>query len=222
MFATMGADIGDERAMTVTRQKDGDPRMIDLPEPSRDDTTPSHPLHHPAARRRGQRTLRRWTALGIAGVLGLTAVTAGLAFEVSSSQQSKQDAAAAKIRAQYAQRTAAYDASLAAAQRQARAVARTLAHHRAVLAARLRAREQQLAALQAAAAARAASASAHPVYVATRSGGGTTTSSARTASGRTTATTAAQPTAPAVTPSVAAPTRSGEDGGRGTATSGGS
>lgn len=140
--------------------------MIDLPRPPREEPNPESSLHHPAARRRGQRSLRRWTGIGIAGVVGLTAVTAGLAYQVSSSQESAQTAAANQVRSAYRQRIAAEDANLATVRGQARRLARTLAHEHALLVARQRARQQQLAALQAAqVAARAQAAASRPVYV---------------------------------------------------------
>ncbi len=137
--------------------------MIDLPDPNLEGPSRQRPPHNPAAREQGHRTLRRWSGVGLAGILGLTAVSAGLAYEVTSSQESARNAVVNQAKAAYQRRLAAEDANLATVRRESRVLARTLAHQHALLAARLRARQQALAAL-AAAQARSQAAATAPVY----------------------------------------------------------
>jgi hypothetical protein len=122
------------------------------------------PRHSPARRTSGRRALRRWTLLGLAGVAGLTAVAAGLAYDVTSTQEAARAKVVDQARAAYQRRLAAEDANLATVRSESRRLAVALAHEHAVLVARQQARQRALAAL-AAAQARARAASVAPVYV---------------------------------------------------------
>ena len=156
-------------------------------------------LHHPVARKQGRRTLRRWTGVGILGVVGLTAACAGLAYQTSSDQEAAQARVKAKVLAQYQHRRAIDDANLAIVHNEQLSLSHALSRELALAASRRKTRAQAMAALQLAQAAQArAAAQVGPARSA----------SARLASVRTAAT-------------VAKPTvRRGEDGAA--ATSGGS
>ena len=175
--------------------------MIDLPDRNLEGPSGTRPLHNPAARAKGHRTLRRWSVVGLAGILGLTAVSAGLAYEVTSSQETARNAVVDQAKAAYQRRLAAEDANLATVRQESRVLARTLAHQHALLAARLRTRQQALAAL-AAAQARSRAAATAPVYASTTVPGTRTTT-------------------PTPARTVASPTRT-EDGRTASASSGGS
>jgi len=140
--------------------------MIDLPDPNLEGPSRQRPPHNPAAREHGHRTLRRWSGVGLAGILGLTAVSAGLAYEVTSSQESARTAVVNQAKAAYQRRLDAEDANLATVRRESLVLAHTLARQHTLLAARLRARQQALAAL-AAAQARSQAAATAPVYAST-------------------------------------------------------
>ena len=148
-------------------------------DPRGDPPRPPHPLHNHHARATGHRTVRRWTIFGLAGVLGLTAVTAGLAFEVSSTQDAARRAVVNQAQAAYRKRLSVEDANLATVRRESVALNRTLAHERTLLVAREHTRQLALAA-QSAAQARARAVSAASVLVsATRPSAPTTTTTPR-------------------------------------------
>jgi hypothetical protein len=146
--------------------------MIDLHEPHPDERRPSRALHHPAARHKGQRKLRRWTAIGALGVAGLTAATAGLAYKASADQDAAHtaqvNAQKQRILGEYHRRQAIQDKNLAIVRTEQRTLARTLARERALIVTRRRQRQQQLAAIQVAQAAAAAQAARAPVYASAR------------------------------------------------------
>jgi len=124
-------------------------------------------LHHPTARRTGQRKLRRWTALGALGVAGLTAATVGLAFRASQDQDAARTAQKQRVLTEYHRRQAIQQSNLATLRTEQRTLARTLARERALASTRQRERQQQLRAIQVAQAAAAAAARAQ-VYAAAR------------------------------------------------------
>lgn len=146
--------------------------MIDLHGLHPDDRRRSRALHHPAARHKGQRKLRRWTAIGALGVAGLTAATAGLAYKASADQDAAHtaqvNAQKQKILAEYHRRQAIQDKNLAIVRTEQRTLARTLARERALIVTRRRQHQQQLAAIQVAQAAAAAQAARAPVYASAR------------------------------------------------------
>lgn len=112
-------------------------------------------LHHPVARKQGRRTLRRWTGVGILGVVGLTAACAGLAYQTSSDQEAAQARVKAKVLAQYQHRRAIDDANLAIVHAEQLSLSHALARELALAASRTKARAQAMAALQLAQAAQA-------------------------------------------------------------------
>ena len=191
--------------------------MIDLPDPNLEGPSRQRPPHNPAAREHGHRTLRRWSGVGLAGILGLTAVSAGLAYEVTSSQESARTAVVNQAKAAYQRRLDAEDANLATVRRESLVLAHTLARQHTLLAARLRARQQALAAL-AAAQARSQAAAASPVYASATAASGTRrTTASGSATGSRTTTGSGTPAA-----AVTAPKRSDDGGDTASATSGGS
>jgi hypothetical protein len=115
----------------------------------------NHRLHHPVARKQGRRTLRRWTGVGILGVVGLTAACAGLAYQTSSDQEAAQARVKAKVLAQYQHRRAIDDANLAIVHNEQLTMAHALSRELALAASRRKTRAQAMAALQLAQAAQA-------------------------------------------------------------------
>jgi len=146
--------------------------MIDLEGPPPEKRRPSRALHHPLARRNGQRKLRRWTALGALGVAGLTAATAGLAYKASADQEAAHtaqiNAQKQRVLAEYHRRQAIQDKNLAIVRAEQRTLARTLARERALIVTRRRQRQQELRTIQVAQAAAAARAARAPVFASAR------------------------------------------------------
>jgi len=132
--------------------------MRDLHGPDPDRRPRSRALHHPAARRHGQRKLRRWTAIGGLAVAGLTAATVGLAYKASTDDNAARNAQKQRVLAEYQRRQAIQTSNLAKVRAEQRALARRLAQERALLVTRRRQRQQQLHTIQVAQAASAAAA----------------------------------------------------------------
>ena len=128
--------------------------MRDLQGPHPDPRPTS--LHHPTARRHGQRKLRRWTAIGGLAVTGLTAATVGLAYKASADENATRNAQKQRVVSEYQRRRAIQTANLATVRAEQRTLARTLARERALIATRRRQRQLQLQAIQVAQAAAAA------------------------------------------------------------------
>jgi hypothetical protein len=142
--------------------------MRDLQGPHPDERPPSRALHHPTARRRGQRTLRRWTALGGLAVAGLTAATVGLAYQASTGDNAGRNAQRQHVLAEYQHRQALQASNLAKVRAEQRTIGRRLAREHALLVARRRERQQQLQAIQVAQAAAAAAAARTALYASAR------------------------------------------------------
>ena len=140
--------------------------MRDLQGPHPDPRPTS--LHHPTARRHGQRKLRRWTAIGGLAVAGLTAATVGLAYKASADENATRNAQKQRVVSEYQRRRAIQTANLATVRAEQRTLARTLARERALFATRRRQRQQQLQAIQVAQAAAAAAAARSTLYASAR------------------------------------------------------
>jgi len=142
-----------------------------------------HALHHPTARRHGQRKLRRWTAVGGLAVVGLTAATVGLAYKASADENAARNAQKQRVIAEYHRRQAIQTSNLATVRAEQRTLARTLAREHALIVTRRRQREQQLQAIQVAQAAAAAAAARSALYASARvaAGPARTTAPARPA-----------------------------------------
>ena len=186
--------------------------MIDLPGVGMDAHAHPEPTIHANRRRAGHRVLWRWTGLGLVCVVGLTALAAGFAYHITSTQQAARAAVVREAASAYQLRLAAEDANLAAVQRRSRKLAATLARDHALLLVREHAHQLELTAASAAAARAAA---ATPVYAAAP-GGGSHTAPATTTPSRTTSGEAPTPISQASAPDNAGSGNGGGGGGGGT------